>query len=78
MAKFLYIVLLYCLLPFTIAGQRYISGHITDAEDGDAIPSVTVFITNTTVGTTTDANGYYRLRIPSEGGFQLALFAYER
>ena len=37
--------------------ERYISGRITDAEDGGPIPAVTVFFTNTTVGTTTDADG---------------------
>ena len=74
MAKFFYIVLLYCLLPLVLSGQRYISGHITDAEDGGSIPFVTVFITNTTVGTTTDANGYYRLRIPSEGRISVGAF----
>ena len=73
MKKTILIALIYCLLSFTLAGQRYISGRVTDAEDGFPIPSVTVFIANTTVGTTTDAEGYYKLRIPSEGFFQLSV-----
>jgi len=53
--------------------ERYISGLITDAEDGIPIPSVTVFIANTTVGTATDLKGYYRLKIPGEGSYQLTI-----
>ena len=67
------ITLIYCLFPFTLAGQRYISGRVTDVEDGVPIPAVTVFIANTTVGTTTDADGYYKLMLPSEGFFQLSV-----
>jgi len=43
---------------------RYVSGRITDAEDGSPIPSAAVFFDNTTVGITTDPDGRYRLRIP--------------
>ena len=46
--------------------ERYISGCITDAEEGNPIPGVSVFIANTTVGTATDSAGNYRLRIPGE------------
>ena len=72
MLKNILIVLIYCLFPLTLYGQHYISGRVTDAEDGGSIPAATVFIANTTVGTITDANGYYRLRIPGEGIFQLS------
>ena len=73
MKNIIIITLIYCLLPFTLPGQRYISGRVTDAEDGVPIPAVTVFIANTTVGTTTDADGYYKLMLPSEGFFQLSV-----
>jgi len=73
MKKIILIALIYYLLPFTLPGQRYISGRITDAEDGVPIPYVTVFIANTTLGTTTDADGYYKLMVPSEGFFQLSV-----
>ena len=46
--------LLFWFVPFILTGQRYISGQITDAEDGYPIPGASVFIDNTTVGTTTD------------------------
>jgi len=53
-------------IPFALSGQRYISGHITDADDNSPIPGIFVFISNTGAGTTTDTDGYYQLAIPGE------------
>jgi TonB-linked SusC/RagA family outer membrane protein len=49
------------------AQERVITGKITSAEDGTAIPGVNVVVKGTTNGTTTDANGNYTLRIPTSG-----------
>ncbi len=65
--------LMLLFIPCTLSGQRYISGRITDAADGESIPSATVFFTNTTVGITTDLDGNYRLRIPGEGSYSLTV-----
>ena len=64
---------LLCLIPFTLSGQRYISGRITDYENNESIHGVSVFFDNTTVGTTTDAEGQYRLKIPGEGSYRLTI-----
>ena len=56
-----------------LSNQRYISGRITDANDGSPIPAATVFFTNTTVGITTDLEGNYRLRIPGEGSYSMTV-----
>ena len=76
----LLIVSLWQMAPAIITAQqtvqqprRYISGRITDAEDGEPVPAVTVFFTNTTFGTTTDLEGNYRLRIPGEGSYSLTV-----
>ncbi len=69
----LFLSFLLWIIPFTLSGQRYISGYITDIENGDPIPGASVFIANTTVGTTTDTAGYYRLKIPGEGSYRLAI-----
>ncbi len=61
------------IIPLTSSGQRYVSGHITDAGDGEPIPGAGVFIANTTVGTTTDADGNYKLKIPGEGSYRLVI-----
>jgi len=65
--------LLLWFIPFASYSQRYISGRITDAADGSPIPAVTVFLTNTTIGIVTDAEGYYQLSIPREGSYRLAV-----
>jgi len=52
---------------------RQISGIVTDASDNVPIPNVSVFIAGTSIGTTTDDNGYYKLRIPGEGSYRLTL-----
>jgi len=64
---------LLCFVPFTVSGQRYISGCITDAETSEPIPGVSVFIANTTIGVSTDLEGNYRLKIPGEGSYRLTV-----
>ncbi|MDR0796542.1 MAG: carboxypeptidase-like regulatory domain-containing protein [Tannerella sp.] len=61
------------IIPSTLLSQRYISGYITDAGNGESIPGASVFIPNTSIGITTDAEGHYRLRIPGEGSYQLTV-----
>ena len=70
---------LLCLIPFTLSAQRTISGRITDAETGGPVPGANVFFAGTTVGATSDTTGYYRLIIPGEGSYRLAIshVAYE-
>ena len=43
-------------------GERTITGHVTD-ETGAGMAGVTVFVKNTKRGTTTDINGFYRIRM---------------
>ncbi|MCZ8022512.1 MAG: TonB-dependent receptor [Cytophagales bacterium] len=50
------------------AQERTVSGRVTSAEDGSALPGVNVVIKGTTTGTVTDVNGSYRLDVPSDGG----------
>lgn len=46
-------------------GQEVIiSGTVTDQEDGSGIPGVNVIVKGTSIGTTTDANGYYSISVP--------------
>jgi len=66
-------MLLLLFIPFTLCSQRYISGRITDAEDGSPVPAATVFFTNTSIGITTNAEGYYRLQIPGAGSYRLTV-----
>ena len=69
----LYFVILLWLVPLTLFSQRYVSGRVTCAEDGEPISGISVFFNGTTVGIPTDSAGYYRLRIPGTGSYKLAV-----
>ena len=47
----------------TLAQERTVTGQVTDAEQGEPLPSVNVRVDGTMTGTTTDAEGQYRLRV---------------
>jgi len=61
------------LLPQSIFGQRIINGQIIDSENYNPIHGASVFISNTTIGTTTNCDGYYSLRVPEDGSYQLTV-----
>ncbi|HTJ52129.1 MAG TPA: carboxypeptidase-like regulatory domain-containing protein, partial [Cyclobacteriaceae bacterium] len=47
-----------------LAQERSVSGKVTSAEDGTALPGVNVIIKGTTNGTATDAEGRYSISVP--------------
>lgn len=52
------------LLSFVANAQQItVSGKVTDAETGEALPGVNIVIEGTTMGTISDANGDYSLRV---------------
>lgn len=59
-------ILLLLLLagPVAFAQTKQIKGRVTDSDSGDPIPFVNVFFKGGTVGTTTDFDGYYTLKVP--------------
>ena len=67
------LIFLLSFATFPLFGQRYVSGKITDADDGEPIQGVSVFFDNTTIGVDTDNDGYYQLRIPGVGSYRLTL-----
>lgn len=48
--------------------ERTITGTVTGADDGLPLPQVTVLLKGTTIGTPTDKNGKYTLKVPSGEG----------
>ncbi len=48
-----------------MAQTKAISGSVTAASDGAALPGVSVVVKGTTIGTVTDVNGKYQLVIPA-------------
>lgn len=72
MKKFLlkrcYVLLLLLTVGTAYAQERSVSGKVTSAEDGSALPGVNVVLKGTTAGTVTDAAGSYQLNVPASGG----------
>jgi Ca-activated chloride channel family protein len=55
-------------LGFAVPETRTISGFVTSAEDGSALPGINVILKGTGTGTATDAKGAYSLQVPSGSG----------
>lgn len=46
--------------------QKTITGKVTDASNGEALPGVSVLIKGTTIGAATDSKGGYAIDVPSD------------
>lgn len=69
MRRFLLVCISSFLLVATVyAQERTVTGKVTSAEDGSALPGVNVVVKGTTNGTVTDAAGNYKLSVPADGG----------
>jgi TonB-linked SusC/RagA family outer membrane protein len=55
-------------LTSALAQERTVSGRVTSTEDGSSLPGVNVVVKGTTSGTVTDADGNFKLSVPSSGG----------
>ncbi|WP_210463162.1 SusC/RagA family TonB-linked outer membrane protein [Rufibacter roseolus] len=53
-------------LGMVYAQQREISGKVTASDDGSGLPGVSVVVKGTTNGTSTDANGDFRIRVADD------------
>ncbi|GAB5524579.1 MAG: VWA domain-containing protein [Roseivirga sp.] len=49
-----------------VQAQILVQGKVTGADDGLPLPQVTVLLKGTTIATPTDADGNYKLNVPSE------------
>ncbi|MEA5138325.1 SusC/RagA family TonB-linked outer membrane protein [Arcicella rigui] len=67
MRKFLLItsVLLLALIGQTFAQDRQITGKVVSAEDDSPLPGVSIVVKGTSRGTTTTANGTYKISVPN-------------
>ncbi|HDZ41099.1 MAG TPA: SusC/RagA family TonB-linked outer membrane protein [Bacteroidetes bacterium] len=53
-------------MSMLVAQTVQITGTVTDEQDGTPIPGVSVVAVGTTIGTTTDVDGNYRIIVPSD------------
>jgi hypothetical protein len=60
----------YNTITTTLAAANEIVGTVRSARDKAPLPGVTVFLKGTSLSTTTDANGNYRLTIPPDLKYQ--------
>jgi TonB-linked SusC/RagA family outer membrane protein len=51
-----------------------VTGKVTSAEDGSALPGVNVVVKGTTSGTVTDAQGNFKIVVPADGGTLIFTF----
>ena len=51
-------------LQSVLAQTKEITGTVTSADDGSTLPGVSVSVKGSTIGTITDINGSYHLRVP--------------
>ncbi|MDC0234858.1 carboxypeptidase-like regulatory domain-containing protein [Candidatus Marinimicrobia bacterium] len=57
----------------TLEGQSSINGQIVDKETGEPLIGVNVFISKTSIGTTTDKDGLYTIKNISNGRYELVI-----
>ncbi|MBE9511258.1 MAG: TonB-dependent receptor plug domain-containing protein [Bacteroidetes bacterium] len=67
-------LILFICLQVAIAQTREITGTVTGADDGAAIPGVSVVVRGTTIGTITNAEGYYSLDVPESAHILMFTF----
>jgi TonB-linked SusC/RagA family outer membrane protein len=67
-----------CLLCFqtTFAQNITVTGVVTDAGDKTSIPSVSIVVKGTAVGTQTDATGRYSISVPANGTLTFTYIGY--
>ncbi|TRX53714.1 DUF3520 domain-containing protein [Fulvivirga sp. M361] len=69
MKRIITMILLVASLTSMVGRQgRQITGKVTSASDGGPILGVNVILEGTSIGTVTDINGEYSLKIPASGG----------
>ncbi len=68
MKKFLLMCFSFGFAISVWAQDRVVTGKVTSTEDGSALPGVNVVLKGTTNGTVTDANGSFRIEVPSAAG----------
>ena len=71
-----YFVFFFCFLStitFVLEAQQKITGHIFDATDESPVAGASIFVANTTIGTTSDENGRYTIIVAGEGSFEIVV-----
>jgi iron complex outermembrane receptor protein len=74
------LLLLVFMLGISIAAWAQsgpVTGTVTDASNGQTLPGVTVLVKGTTIGTTTDINGYYSINVEPNSTLVFSFVGFE-
>ncbi len=67
MKKILLLIAVYAIgLNLVLAQTKEITGKVVSMDDGTSVPGASVSLKGTTLGTITDMDGMYRLKVPQE------------
>ena len=72
MKKNLFFLFVATISPVVMA-QQVVTGRITDAEDRTPVQGASIFIANTTIGTTSDTSGNYSITVTGTGSFEIVV-----
>ena len=60
----LFVFLMFLGIQFSMAQEKQVTGKVTDATDGLPLPGVTIMVKGSSIGTATDIEGNYSLKVP--------------
>jgi len=67
---------LFCLLPGVMALAQTITGRVTGADDNQPLPGVSIVLKGTTTGTTSSADGTYRINAAPNSTLTFSFIGY--
>lgn len=68
----LFVFLVFWGIQFSMAQEKQVTGKVTDATDGSPLPGVTVLVKGSSIGTATDIEGYYSLKVPQNATLEFS------
>jgi len=71
--KKLFIIAISLLFSVTMMAQTTINGNVKDAKSGDPLPGVNIKVVGKSLGTTTDFDGNYTLKVNQEPPFDIVV-----
>ncbi|HIP26266.1 MAG TPA: hypothetical protein EYG80_01250, partial [Flavobacteriaceae bacterium] len=71
--KKLFIIAISFLFSASMFAQTTVSGNVKDAKSGDPLPGVNIKVVGKSLGTTTDFDGNYSLKVNQEPPFDIVV-----
>jgi len=68
-------LMLFCSWQLVLA-QKTVTGKVTDAKDGTTLPGVSIVVKGTTVGTLSDINGNYSVKVSDNNDLVFSFIGY--